>query len=77
MKKYFIIVPLVMVSIALMSCRSSEEMETPNSYDASPSRNIEISNTPESDSVNVASAATSEDEKDPPVKDRQDWKNSN
>ncbi|MFN3773473.1 hypothetical protein [Cloacibacterium normanense] len=78
MKKHFIIIPTLLLSIALVSCRTSEEIESEN-YNSTlkPNSRIEISNTVENDSINIQSFESSEEKKDPPVKDRQDWRKSN
>lgn len=78
MKKHFIIIPTLLLSVVLIGCRNTEEIEKENYAPPlkSTSRN-EISNTIENDSIDIQSLEPSEEKKDPPVKDRQDWKKSN
>lgn len=78
MKKHFIIIPTLLLSIVLIGCRNTEETEKENYKPTLKSNNRnEISNTIENDSINIQSLESSEEKKDPPVKDRQDWRKSN
>ena len=78
MKKHFIIIPTLLLSIVLIGCRNTEETEKENYKPIMKSNNRnEISNTIENDSINIQSLESSEEKKDPPVKDRQDWRKSN
>lgn len=78
MKKHFNLIPTFLLSIVLIGCRNTEEIEKENYAPPlkSTSRN-EISNTSENDSINIQSMESTEEKKDPPVKDRQDWRKSN
>lgn len=78
MKKHFIIIPTLLLSIVFIGCRNTEETEKENYKPILKSNNRnEISNTIENDSINIQSLESSEEKKDPPVKDRQDWRKSN
>lgn len=76
MKKYLIIIPIIFVSLTVMSCRSNDEIESNNPATELTAKNrINIQNTAEEDSIVVQFNQSLEDEKkDPPVKDRQDWR---
>ncbi|MFT3920023.1 hypothetical protein [Cloacibacterium sp.] len=77
MKKYFFLIPIVMVSLAITSCRSSDEVETITPTEITSINTTAITNSTE-ESDNAEQMTESADEKkDPPVKDRQDWRTSN
>lgn len=76
MKKYLIIIPIFFVSLTVVSCRTNDEIESNNPTTELTAKNkINIQNLTEADSIVVQFNQSLEDEKkDPPVKDRQDWR---
>lgn len=76
MKKYLIIIPIFFVSLTVVSCRTNDEIENNFTTTELTAKNrINIQNMAEADSIVVQSNQSLEDEKkDPPVKDRQDWR---
>lgn len=77
MKKYFFLIPIVMVSFAITSCRSSDEIETITPTEITSIDTTEITNSTEEDGSAEQITETANEKKDPPVKDRQDWRTGN
>lgn len=77
MKKYFFLIPIVMVNYAITSCRSSDEIETITPTEISSSPKTQILYSIENDSLSLEMLDAQEGEKKPPLKDKQDWKTGN
>ena len=77
MKKYFFLIPIVMVSFAITSFRSSDEIETITPTEITSINTTEITNSTEEDGSAEKITESADEKKDPPVKDRQDWRTGN
>lgn len=78
MKKYFIIIPFSLVSFTIVSCRANDDLENDiQKQEFITKSKIEIQNKTVEDSIVIQYNQTLDAEKkDPPVKDRQDWRST-
>lgn len=77
MKKYFFLIPIVMVSFTITSCRSSDEIENITPSKLTSMNTTEITSITEEDGSVEQITESADEKKDPPVKDRQDWRTGN
>lgn len=77
MKKYFFLIPIVMVSFAITSCRSSDEIETITPTEITSINTTEITNSTEEDGSAEQITESADEKKNAPVKERQDWRTGN